>query len=101
MKVQATKTMAKLLNNKIPRIHIDHYKFSPAYYQAKVDYDIFDHDNDYDINTNTYRTISVTYPYDYYAQQKYITTNDLIKIFNNCDKTLDDFIKKFSEYIGI
>lgn len=45
--------------------------------------------------------ILVDYPPKYYAYPKYITTNDLVRVFRRSDKTIDGFIREFKEYIEI
>lgn len=51
---------------------------------------------------NIYGVIVVEYPYNYYACNKYITTNDLIKIWKNTnDKTINGLAKAFCEFVEI
>jgi hypothetical protein len=88
MRVQATKTMAKA---------IQQYCKTDERFNG---YQITTEDmTDYFVGTNTY--IKVIYPYDYYALPNYLSTRDLTKIYNRSDKTYDGFMKAVLEEIEV
>lgn len=60
-----------------------------------------DNERDYNINSNTFNTICITYPYNYYANKKYLTSKDLLRVFKTCDKTFNGFINDLKSYIEI
>jgi hypothetical protein len=101
MKLKATNTLAKFLNENIKGVEIKKIELTQNNYRAYVDFDIFDHENDYNINNNTFNVLVVNYPSNYYAMPTYLTTNDLIKLYNKSNKTTQDLIEKIKEYIEI
>lgn len=74
-------------------------KLSDRAFRWYVDINDYNHENDYNFNDNTFSVIKIEYPYNYYASNKYITTNDLVKVFRSSDKTFNGFINSFKEYI--
>lgn len=101
MKLKATKVLAKLLNEKIKDYEISLVKFSEREFKWNVDIDSYNHEIDFDYRTNKYNVLCIYYPQNYYACNKYVTTKELYNIYNKSDKTLDNFIQKFFEYIEI
>ena len=101
MKLKCTKVMAKLLNEKIKDYEITLEKMTERQFAFLVDLDSFNHEIDFDCATNKFNVLCVNYPQDYYANNRYITTKELIKIYNQSNKTLDGFIQSFFEYVEI
>lgn len=101
MLVKATKKLAKILNDNIKDYTITLETLTEKQYSFYVDIDTFYHTNDYNIKTNKFNVIVIQYPNEFYAVNRYITTNDLNRIFNACNKTLEDFILKFKNEIEI
>lgn len=102
MKLKATKTLAKELNKRIEKYNIYGERLTERQFTFMVDSNYFNHEGDFDYTTNTFGVIVVEYPSNYYACNKYITTRDLVKIWNNTqDKTLDGLAKAFFEYVEI
>ena len=101
MKLKATKVLAKLLNEKIKDYEISLVKFSKNAFEWYVDMDSYKHTIDFDWKTDKFSVICVSYPCEYYANDKYITTKNLCEIFKNSNKTLDGFIEKFFEYVEV
>ena len=71
----------------------------PDVYRAYIDYNLFAHENDFNYNNNTFRAFEIVYPDGYYACNRYITTNDLERIFRGiqAEKTLENFAEAFIE----
>lgn len=102
MKLKATKTLANELNKMIDNCNIYGVRMREREYALRVDFDTYKHDNDFDCKTNTFGVIVVEYPSNYYACNKYITTNDLVKIWKNTnDKTINGLAKAFCEFVEI
>lgn len=100
MKVMVSKVMAKTLQEHIKQYTIRYKEVSTDYYKLYVDTDVFSHDNDFNCNTGKMKVIEVIYPSEFFAIERYITTNDLNRIFNNAKGAmLEDFVKSFmNEY---
>lgn len=101
MKLKATKTLANYLQNNIKGVEIKKVEMTERSYMLNVDLEIFDHENDYNFETDTYNVIVVNYPYNYYSLSKYITTNDILKLYNKSNKTATDFIEQIKNFIEI
>lgn len=105
MQVKATAKFTNFINNLFKaagngyRATLD--KLTPEEYERIVDYNAIFHENDYNYKTNTFQAIRITYPADLYAIDKYITTNELIKIFRRSDHTATDFFKKLMDEIEV
>lgn len=97
MKVKVTNVMVRFLNAHLSGKNYTFYleKLTPEQYERYVDYDLFKHENDFNIKTSKLNVIRVVYPEEFYACDRYLTTNDLIKCFHNCkQKTASEFINK-------
>ena len=101
MKIKATKTLASVLNKNIKEYQINLVKLNDKQFSYYVDIDIYNHDIDYDYTTNKFNVIEIIYPFEYYANNRYITTKELTKIFNKSDKTLNGFIDAFKSYVEV
>lgn len=96
MRTKVSKTMAKTLNQELKNrefTNIDSFIYDDeigmSMYSQFIDYDTFDHENDWDIETSRFKAIRVNYKPDCYACDRYITTNDLIDAARaaDCDYT--------------
>lgn len=76
-------------------------KVASAIYQQCVDFDLFAHEKDYDISSNSFRVIKVVYPENMYAMNRYITSNDLVSIYNKSDKSYDGFMSEVIKEIEV
>lgn len=104
MQVKVSKTMAKFLNENL--LKSKGYKavfqeFTPDQYSLYVSYNIMDHENDYNYNTGKMKSIKILYPDNYYAVPRFLTTNDLVRIFKNSDKTVSGFLNQLWNEIEI
>lgn len=84
MKVKVSQQMTKALNNTLSDTG---YKFSLVKinedaFRWYVDIDVYRHSADRDKN-GQYKVIAVTYPADYYAADRYLTTAELNHIFRS------------------
>lgn len=107
MKIKTTKTLCKFLSEKLKEHEttknytLTHEQLTQNNFSWCVDMDYYNHIADYNYNNNKFNVFKVSYPYDYYACDKYITTKDLNRIFDKCDHTANGFINAFIEYIEI
>lgn len=105
MLVKATKTMAATIadyfkkNERFKNYSVTLKKMTINQYEFYVDYNAHCHDEDFDYIKRLFNVICITYPYNYYACPRYITTADLSRIFKRCDKTLNGFLKELSEEV--
>lgn len=101
MKVKVTKVMTNTLN-KYAKNHGAKYRFeyrtaTTDFYRRAVNYDIYtayDY-GDYDYE-NGFKYIAVIYGGELYAVNQYITTFDLVRLFDKSD-TLDTFCERVIE----
>lgn len=108
MRIQATEILAKTLTKSAQnpdKYKIRRVKLTHAQLTWFVNYDYF-YDNsryldtDYDWKTDTYSVLVVIYPDNYYACDKYLSTQDLVDIYNKAqDKTLTGFCKAFFDEV--
>lgn len=111
MKIASTKAMATLLNKMTKEMGITdrHFRYitlTPEVYKRYVDIEIYNaYDNgDYNWETGELRAIEVEYPSEYYANNNYLTTQELNRIFRwykSSIKNADDFAKKVIEEMEI
>ena len=104
MQVKVSKVMVKFLNNNL--LKSKGYKavfneMTTDQYCLYVNYNIMDHENDYNYNTGKMKSIKILYPDNYYAVPRFLTTNDLVKIFKNSDKTVQGFLNELWNEIEI
>lgn len=104
MKLTTTKTLTNILN-KNSKYKITLEKLTIEQFKILVDFDVWEHEIDYDFTTGKFKVIKVVYPDNFYACDNYITTKDLQRIIqtfaSNEQKTLDNFIIHFNNYIEI
>lgn len=111
MKIASTQAMATLLNKMAKKldktdIHFRYITLTPEVYKRYVDIEIYNaYDNgDYNWKTGKLRAIEVEYPDEYYACNRYLTTQELSRIFrwNKVRiKNADDFAKEVIEEVAI
>ena len=97
--------MAKMLNEKIKDFGLD-YKITQKQitleqFKLYVDFDFWEHENDYNSSNQKFNVLEIEYPLDYYACNRYLTTNDLIKIYKDSNKTFNGFLDSFKNYVEI
>lgn len=105
MKVQATKAMTSEINayfkeNGIPYEAI-YETMSPAAYRWEVDINAEQHEDDFLPATGKMRAIKISYPENFYACPRYVTTRDLLKVFRKSDKTLGGFLHTLCGEIAV
>ena len=105
MKLKTSKVMAKMLNEKIKDFGLD-YKITQKQitleqFKLYVDFDFWEHENDYNSSNQKFNVLEIEYPLDYYACNRYLTTNDLIKIYKDSNKTFNGFLDSFKNYVEI
>jgi len=85
MNIQVSKTFANFINKTAKEMgfeaHAEVIALRPSAYTFATGTDLWDGECDYNWNTNTYRVIEVSYPYDFYATRRFLTTYELTKEF--------------------
>lgn len=95
MKIQVSKTFAKFINDTAKEMgfeaHAQVIALRSSAYTFATGTDRWDGGCDYDWKTGTYRVIEVSYPYDFYATRKFLTTYALNLEFRKRGvKTVDE-----------
>ncbi len=85
MKVQVSKVFASFINKTAKEMsfeaHAEVVALRSSAYTFATGTDEWDGECDYDWETSTYRVIEVSYPYDFYATRKFLTTHELTTEF--------------------
>jgi len=79
MKTIVSRPMAAALRSFCSDYSVSYHEISREEYSRRVDYDIFNHENDFLPKSGKMKVIKIEYPQDFYAMPTYITTNDLCK----------------------
>lgn len=96
MVVKVSKVMVKFMNENVLNgtgMVADYCEMSQQNYELYVHYDLFSHENDFNAKNGKMKAIKILYPDEYYAMPKYLTTNDLVRVFRGSDKTVESFVK--------
>ena len=103
MKIKVSKVMAKELAKAFKNregykdCKVEYIEMGAFDFSMQVDASHFAHEVDWDMAKSKFKVIRVLYPYDWYANPRYITTKDLDWAFEHCDKTYEGFIDKAME----
>ncbi len=85
MNIAVTKTFARFINRVSKEMgfqaHAEVIAIPSSAYSFCTGTDLWDAGDDYDFTTGTCRVIEVSYPYEYYATRKFLTTYELHKEF--------------------
>lgn len=100
MKVKATNIMAKTLQKYFKDYKITLQKYNERAYTMLVDCP-FSHEEDYDYKTSKFNVIKITYPDNYYACSRYLTTRTLTRLFENSNRTFESFLQQIKNEIEI
>ena len=107
MNIATTKTLAREMNKRRPECveMISREQFTECDYYLSVGLNSST-DSDYDYNTGRYNVIEIVYKAGCYAMPRYLTTEDLIKIFRRAARnskavTLEQFAEEFNAEIEI
>ena len=101
IKVKVTKVMAKRLNECFPKYHITFEELTPRAFGINVSYDAYRHEEDWDYEKGVFKTIKVSYPYEFYAMPMYLTTEHLRIACKDCNGTFEDFVRSVANMICI
>lgn len=85
MNIQVSKVFASFINKTAKEMgfeaHAEVVAIPKSAYSFVTGTDLWDAGNDYDYTTGTCRVIEVSYPYDFYATRKFLTTYELTTEF--------------------
>lgn len=101
MKIKATRTMVKYLNENIEEYEFLLQKLTPEQYAIYVDYDLDSNIIDYSPKTGKFSVITVAYPEEFYAMPQALTTMELNRIFKKSDRTEEGFLAGVENKIAI
>ena len=101
MIVKVSNPMKKLINDLSDNFKCELVKMSIKEYEYSVDYNALEHENDYNYETLQFKVLRIVYNSELYACDRYLTTNDLVRIFRNSDKTYEGFKSELLGYLEI
>lgn len=106
MYIKISKVMVKELKKNIKAAaycvdSVVYREMSPREYESLVDSDLCSNEIDYNINTGRFKVLCVIYKGDCYCMNKYLTTRDLNRLFNDSDKTAEGFFNEVNNEIMI
>ena len=85
MNIKVSKVFANFINKTAKEMgfeaHAEVIALRSSAYTFATGNDMWDGDCDYDWKTDTYRVIEVSYPYDFYATRRFLTTYELVQEF--------------------
>jgi len=85
MNIAVSKTFARFINQTAKALnfeaHAEVVAIPSSAYEFVTGTSLWDAGNDYDITTGTCRVIEVSYPYEFYATRKFLTTYELCREF--------------------
>lgn len=96
MVVKVSKVMTNFINKNVlngTEFKANYHEITTDIYGVLVHYDVISHGNDFNEKNGKMKVIEITYPDEYYAMPKYLTTNDLVRVFRESDKTVESFCK--------
>lgn len=86
MNIAVTKTFANFINKTAKELkfkcHAEVVALPASAYSFCTGVDSFDGEVDYDCTTGTFRVIEITYPYNFYANRRFLTTFGLTREVN-------------------
>lgn len=106
MNIKVSKTFAKFINKTAKEMgfeaHAEVVALRSSAYTFATGVDMWDGECDYDWETGTYRVIEVSYPYDFYATRKFLTTYELVSEFRKRGvKSVDELKDMLREMLEI
>lgn len=105
MKAKVTKALAARLRSefleKFPGYRFSYETYTQSEYQRYVDYDLFRHEEDFDYKTGMMKVIRVSYPDEYYACPRHLTTRDVQQAARRGHGTMEGFLREIENTIAI
>jgi hypothetical protein len=106
MNIQVSKVFAKFINKTAKELgfeaHAEVIALRSSAYTFATGTDLWDAGADYDYATGTVKVIEVSYPYDFYATRKFLTTYELVKEFRQRGvKTVDELKEMLRDMLEI
>lgn len=85
MNIRVSKVFAKFINTTAKEMgfkaHAEVIALRSNVYSFATGVDLWDAGRDYDYETGTCKVIEVSYPYEYHATRRFLTTYELVKEF--------------------
>ena len=105
MRVKVSKLMADTIRKKCKAAGLKYgvtlEKHTQSQFTAFCDYDMWRHEEVWEAETNCFKVIKIVYPCEYYANPRYLTSNDLRSVYASSDKTYDGFFREVLKEIEI
>ena len=106
MNIAVSKVFASFINKTAKEMgfeaHAEVLALRSSAYTFATGVDMWDGEPDYDWKTGTYRVIEVSYPYDFYATRKFLTTYELTREFRQRGvKTVEELKEMLRDMLEI
>lgn len=106
MNIKVSKVFAKFINDTAKEMgfeaHAEVVALRSSAYTFATGNDMWYGDCDYDWKTDTYRVIEVSYPWDFYATRRFLTTYELVNEFRKRGvKTVDELKEMLKDMLEI
>ena len=106
MNIAVSKVFAQFINKTAKEMgfeaHAEVLALRSSAYTFATGVDMWDGECDYDWKTGTYRVIEVSYPYDFYATRKFLTTYELTREFRQRGvKTVEELKEMLRDMLEI
>ena len=93
IKVMVSNPMLKIMKAALPDYRVSLEKMDQELYRTHVNYDLFSALQDLDNRTGRIKVFRIEYPAEFYACDRYISTNESNQIFRRSNRTMDGFIE--------
>ena len=106
MNIQVSKTFANFINKTAKALgfeaHAEVIAIKETAYEFCTGTSLWDAGNDYDYSTGTCKVIEVSYPYEFYATRKFLTTYELVREFRRRGvKTVEELQEMLRDMLEI
>ena len=106
MNIAVSKVFAQFINKTAKEMgfeaHAEVLALRSSAYTFATGVDMWDGECDYDWKTGTYRVIEVSYPYEFYATRKFLTTYELTREFRQRGvKTVEELKEMLRDMLEI
>lgn len=101
MKVKVSKVFAKFIESNCPNLEAFVVELSEGAYNCNVG-SVWDAGDDYNCKTGKYRAICVSYPPEWYACPRYLSTAQIVKEFRRHNVTnMAGLVKMLNNWLQI
>ena len=101
MKVKVSKVFAKFIESNCPNLSAKVVEMSEGAYSYSAG-SVWDAGDDYNPATGKYKAICISYPPEWYASPRYISTAQILDEFHRCNVTnVAGLVKMLNDWLQI